>query len=71
MIKFNSSVNINSPESFISEAEKELEKLDIFISPSSFVRQNTPQKKEESFVLKVTTTAITMPKLVSQVLMIL
>jgi|LakMenE01Jun11ns_1017448.scaffolds.fasta_scaffold9852726_1 hypothetical protein len=58
MIKFNSSVNINSPESFISEAEKELEKLDIFISPSSFVRQNTPQKKEESFVLKVTTTAI-------------
>jgi hypothetical protein len=35
MIKFNSSVNINSPESFISEAEKELEKLyaerDVFV----------------------------------------
>ena len=62
MIKFNSSANTNSSESFISEAKKELEKLDIFISTSSSLKQNTPRQKEETSIAEVKFTVLNYAK---------
>lgn len=53
MINFSSSANTNIRKNFISEAGKELEKLDIFISPPSFVNANIPQQKKEISIAEV------------------
>jgi len=58
MINFKGLENAESFESFFSEAERELEKLNVSVSPSSFIRQNASRPQKETFVLKVTTTAI-------------
>jgi hypothetical protein len=62
MIKINNFENTNSFEGFVSEAEKELKKLDIFISPSNFVRQNTSRQKEKTSIEKVKFTALNYTK---------